>query len=282
MDSLAVAIQGDERISVKESSSQYSVRSKDDDYSVYGLPSDAHDMKSLYEFLGVSTPFDPRAQFTTSPFLSPGLLAACRLLIAFYILFTLIFVLVWDAVRLHSANSYFSYFTELSNIGLCSYFFASGVQTFVYARSGGRSYPLERWPKFLQFLHILLFSTITTFPILVTIVYWGELYPQSPFSDAFGAWENVSLHALNTVFAFFEITTTNAGPTPYNHCIFIVLLLACYLGVAYITHATQGFYTYGFLNPSNKSSGVLVAWIIGIGVAGVKINGRGKRPCGGA
>ena len=28
---------------------------------------------------------------------------------------------------------------------------------------------------------------------------------------------------------------------------------------------------YGFLNPSNKSSGVLAAWIIGIGVAGVII-----------
>lgn len=48
MDSLAVAIQGDERISVKESSSQYSVRSKDDDYSVYGLPSVRFDLINIF------------------------------------------------------------------------------------------------------------------------------------------------------------------------------------------------------------------------------------------
>ena len=50
MDSLAVAIQGDERISVKESSSQYSVRSKDDDYSVYGLPSVRFDLINIFFF----------------------------------------------------------------------------------------------------------------------------------------------------------------------------------------------------------------------------------------
>jgi hypothetical protein len=35
-----------------------------------------------------------------------------------------------------------------------------------------------------------------------------------------------------------------------------------YLGVAYITHATQGFYVYSFLNPSKGS--ILAAYIIGI------------------
>lgn len=61
------------------------------------------------------------------------------------------------------ARRYFSYFTHLSYIGLCSYFFAAGVQTLFYARSGRTSYPLQYWPKFLQALHVLLFATIATF-----------------------------------------------------------------------------------------------------------------------
>lgn len=39
-------------------------------------------------------------------------------------------------------------------------------------------------------------------------------------------------------------------------------MVACYLGVAYITKATQGFYVYSFLNPSKGP--VLAGYILGI------------------
>jgi hypothetical protein len=55
-------------------------------------------------------------------------------------------------------------------------------------------------------------------------------------------WENVSIHALNSAFALFEVFLTHAGPQPWLHTPFLVLLLGGYLGIAYITHATQGFY----------------------------------------
>ena len=58
---------------------------------------------------------------------------------------------------------YFSYFTHLSYIGLIAYQFAAGVQTLCYASSGRSSYPLQRWPRFLQFLHRLLYATVTTY-----------------------------------------------------------------------------------------------------------------------
>jgi hypothetical protein len=41
-----------------------------------------------------------------------------------------------------------------------------------------------------------------------------------------------------------------------------VLMIGCYLGVAYITYATQGFYVYSFLNPSKGA--ILAAYICGI------------------
>ncbi|KAI5118345.1 hypothetical protein M0805_009148 [Coniferiporia weirii] len=226
---------------------------------------------TLYRWLGVQESFDAEATFVTSPILSPLALAVVRLTLAFYTFFTLVFDLVWYGVRLHAADTFFSYFTLLSYIGLCAYLFASGVQTLTYALSRGRKYPLrESWPRFLQFLHVLLFSTITTFPIIVTIVYWAALHPGNPFTDRYQVWANTSIHALNTVFAFFEMLCTHAGPAPWTHIPFLVVLLACYLGVAYITHATQGFYTYSFLDPK-KEGPALAGWIIGIAAAAVVV-----------
>jgi len=58
---------------------------------------------------------------------------------------------------------FFSYFTHLSAIGLCAYFWAAGVQTFMYAL--GKKYPLRHWPRFFQLLHLWLYATITTFRV---------------------------------------------------------------------------------------------------------------------
>lgn len=153
-------------------------------------------MNNLFEKLGVPAQFDANHSFVTSPLFSPFALAIIRLTLGFYTLFTAIFVLAWEGVRLHTAKTYvgpflthyekfrstyiacndrprflirtfiwryFSFFTELSYIGLCAYFCASGVQTLIYALSAEKKYPLQRWAKILQFLHVLLFSTISTF-----------------------------------------------------------------------------------------------------------------------
>lgn len=34
------------------------------------------------------------------------------------------------------------------------------------------------------------------------------------------------------------------------HLLYLILILASYLGLAYLTHATKGYYVYNFLNPS--------------------------------
>jgi hypothetical protein len=104
--------------------------------------------------------------------------------------------------------SFFSYFTQLTNIGLCAYFWASGVQTVAYVRNGQKTYPLQNWPRFLQFLHVLLFSTISTFrtrlrilnefifrcydfnifstAFVVTAVFWSVLATSASLSTRFG------------------------------------------------------------------------------------------------
>ncbi|KAI0784911.1 hypothetical protein C8Q75DRAFT_809464 [Abortiporus biennis] len=217
----------------------------------------------LFLLLGVTSPFDTPNAFITSPLFSPLVLALIRLTFAVYGLVVVITVLAWDG---HSAGSDFSFFTELSYIGLLSYFWAAGVQTLVYALTPRRSYPLQNWPRVLQFLHVLLYSTITTFPILVTIVFWSLLSSSSTFATKFEAWDNISRHALNTVFALFEILFTNMTPMPWLHLPLLIIMLAGYLGVAYITQKTQGFYTYNFLDP-HKQHGLLAAYLVGIAAA---------------
>lgn len=62
----------------------------------------------LYPTLGVSSPFDTSATLVTSPVLSPAVLAAVRLVFATYGLTTALFVLIWDGVKLHTADTYVS------------------------------------------------------------------------------------------------------------------------------------------------------------------------------
>ncbi|TFK71168.1 hypothetical protein BDN72DRAFT_765518 [Pluteus cervinus] len=207
--------------------------------------------------------FDPDHRFVTSYFISPSALAVIRILIAIYTLVTNLYVLIRLGVRSHEADQFLPYFTNLSYVGQCAYFWAAGVQTIFYVRNDGSGYPLQSWPKVLRYLHRVLFSTTTTYPILVTIVFWILLADASTFATPYSAWANLSRHALNTVFALFEIGLTNGGPLVWIDIVPCVVCLGAYLGVAYITHATQGYYTYSFLDPV-KEGKLLAGYIIGI------------------
>jgi uncharacterized membrane protein len=70
------------------------------------------------------------------------------------------------------------------------------------------------------------------------------------------------------VFAVFEIFFTRTERPPWIHVCFNILFLAMYLGLAYVTYATQHFYTYNFLNPAN-GTGSLVGYIFGILIAAI-------------
>ena len=73
----------------------------------------------------------------------------------------------------------------------------------------------------------------------------------------------ISQHALNSFFALFEILVPRTSPPPLLHLLFLIVLLALYLALAYITRVAQGWYPYSFLDPKN-GSGHLAAYIVGI------------------
>lgn len=123
--------------------------------------------KSFYELNHVSPAFDPTNRFVTAYLLSPLALAILRLVISLYCFVTIIFRFAYVPADVDES---FSYFTNLGFWGLAFYFLFAGGHTLAYARSGHN--PLQRWGKFLQFMHSWLYSTVVIFPFLVTGVYW--------------------------------------------------------------------------------------------------------------
>ena len=54
-----------------------------------------------------------------------------------------------------------------------------------------------------------------------------------------------------------------------RHVIPIAIMLGGYACIADITHATEGFYTYGFLDPTKHKPGALAGILIGMGALAI-------------
>ncbi|KAL0578094.1 hypothetical protein V5O48_003912 [Marasmius crinis-equi] len=177
---------------------------------------------------------------------------------------TLIYILVHDAIVTKDAGDNFAYFTILTYIGICSYYWASFVQTLCFIRRNYEGYPLQNWWKTLQVLHLMLQNTIMNLPIIVTVAFWALLSSPTTLSTPFLAWRNISIHILNSVFCVFEILFTNNPPPRWINLPFMILLIGLYTAYAYLVHATQGFYPYKFLDPSeyHEKVGIYIAGII--------------------
>jgi len=219
----------------------------------------------IYMFFGVQDPFDPRCTLVTSNLVSPTVLGLFRLTLAIYTTVAIIFMMAWEGIVTHDVDSYFSYFTHLSYIGLTSYFWASSVQTLNYASRVGRgakpSYALQQWGPFTQVLHVLLNATVYVAPFIVTIVFW-TLLASGAFANTFTAWDNISMHILNTVFTVSEIILSRCVPT-WSSLPVLLVICVLYIALAYVTYATQHFYTYSFLDPSKQHAFVAV-YILGM------------------
>jgi hypothetical protein len=141
---------------------------------------------------GVDLSLDSRHCYETSWLLPPLPFALLRALIALYIFVTIFFIWGWDGTHNNSdaIGQSFSYFTWLTYWGLGFYFLVAAIHTACYARTG-RSVIFDRLPCALRVLHALFYTTITTFPFLVTIVFWAILFKPPWYTVTFEAWSNV-------------------------------------------------------------------------------------------
>lgn len=97
---------------------------------------------------------------------------------------------------------------------------------------------------------------------LFLAVFWAVL-AIGAFSTTFTTWSNISEHALNSVLAFLEILLPRSEPHPWINIAPLIGILALYLGLAYLTHDTEGIYVYTFLDPAT-GRGLVAAYCIGI------------------
>ena len=78
-------------------------------------------------------------------------------------------------------------------------------------------------------------------------MFWTIL-SDGAYRTELNSFDNISMHALNSVFAGLEIILPRSDPHPWLLLVPIIIILALYLGLAYLTHATEGFYVYSFLD----------------------------------
>ncbi|GIZ41539.1 hypothetical protein CKM354_000484000 [Cercospora kikuchii] len=202
-------------------------------------------------------------RLSSSWILPTSVLAAIRAFISLYVFVVQFFIIGYrcSTGRCDTAGRSFSYFTGLGYWGLGFYYAFAAAHTFSYAFRGKPW--LSSWPAWLRWLHSVLYASITIFSFIVTAVYWAGLNDKS-FTTPFRSWSNISQHALNSVFAFSEIVLPRSDPHPWINVLSLVFLGCCYIGLAYLTHATQGFYVYDFLDPNENGSGSVVGYCIGI------------------
>ncbi|ORY85495.1 hypothetical protein BCR37DRAFT_391273 [Protomyces lactucae-debilis] len=219
----------------------------------------------VYRFLGMyDVTISPR--YFTSALCKPATLAKCRLAIGLYASLVVLIDIIHTQVT-QGLAMWFSYYTHISYVALSAYFLFAGVHTARYAQFG-MTRGLPCWPRLLQVLHMVLQHTVCAGAMLVTIVYWAVLAGDMDKS-AYPLWVNISMHALNTCFALFEIwfsrvTTRFALMLPS----FLVVLL--YLPIVYIEHARSNNWVYFFFGSSNKA--IVAGSILGIGILGLLCN----------
>lgn len=101
--------------------------------------------------------------------------------------------------------------------------------------------------------------------ITLLVVFWTVL-AQDALSYPQIAWQNISMHALNSVFAFLEIVLPSTRPHAWIHLAPLIVLLVLYLALTYVSHAIRGYYVYPFLDPVNGAGGI-VGILVGTPVA---------------
>lgn len=201
----------------------------------------------IYTTLAPSTSPSSLTRYSTSWLLPPLYLFLLRALIALWASITIFVALALEGPS--GTRRSFSYFTILGYWGIAFYTLFAAYHTLSYhlkGQSGGST--LHSWPKALVYAHQALHASVLVFPIVVTIVFWGVL-SEGALSSRFSTWANVSEHALNSVIAVMEMLLTRADPLQWVLLLPLVVVLALYLGLAYLTHATEGFYVYAFLDP---------------------------------
>lgn len=161
------------------------------------------------------------------------------------------------------------YFTTLSWVGLLMYSVLAFVFTIVEAL--GKASPLGHLWKIVCLFHSFLYTTIVTFPFLVTGMYWAALTDGTEWTRLWPTWNNISFHVLNALFAAFEVVVPCTNLMPWCHLIGLYILLALYVALSSVNFQLRGWWPYPFLGEVMKREERSWIWplVVITGTAGV-------------
>ena len=127
-----------------------------------------------------------------------------------------------------------------SYLGMAIYFTFAAYHTLRYILRDRDS--LARWPKALQLAHLMVQTTVLTFPLFCTVVYLYWTLPALPgwSTRPLSRWSTVTFYMLNTVFSYLELGVSAVRPRPWSHLLVVVFILGCYLAFHSILVAATG------------------------------------------
>lgn len=126
-------------------------------------------------------------------------------------------------------------------IAQASYFLISGYHTIVLSIRQRRKTqtgaglnacnPLAAWLKPLQLAHLMLQTTVMTFPLFCTIVYCYWTLPAQPkwAAEPWTRWSTITFYMLNSVLSYIELFLSASRPRPWSHLMVVISCLGLYL-----------------------------------------------------
>jgi hypothetical protein len=209
-------------------------------------PERSKPVNGFYRFFGLKSgvPFD-HDRSVTSPYIRPLFLGIIRLLFGVYMLvsFLVYFVILGYQKNKFLRRQAWKLLGDImfhSYLAMAGYFLVSSYHTLVYTRR--KRSPLSSWTRPLQLAHLMLQTSVFTFPLFCTIIYLYWSLPALPtwHTRTQTLWRTITFYMFNTFFSLTDLFLSASRPRPWSHLIIIILLLGLYLAFHSILVAATG------------------------------------------
>ncbi|KAJ1952888.1 hypothetical protein EC988_003312 [Linderina pennispora] len=116
----------------------------------------------------------------------------------------------------------------------------------------------------------LLYETFTCYAPLVSLIYWGFLYPSSGgFYERIDTWMGTSMHATNTALMLLEVLLFSRCPYRWTHFTVVISVLASYLVLVYFMVGVYDFYVYPFFDARFFGGYIAIICLLVVDIVGL-------------
>lgn len=112
-----------------------------------------------------------------------------------------------------------------------------------------RSWLSHSFNRPLQVCHTILVTTVSSYPLVVMVIFWTILKGPNPLGDPYSAFANIGKHTLNYFITMLDLVIlSRTHMRPWWHLVPLIAFLGLYLGIVSITFQRYHVWVYGFFN----------------------------------